>query len=280
MGAASAFVPGARRRSRWRLGDADHSARERGLGGASGQLGRNLTLHPSFGVSGLMDEPINGHQFIPQGYGCDEFVRDGELILGAQPDTNVAAVVFPMIGRPLMQTMEVLPRIASLGVMIRDSDSQGRVWRNVRGRSIITYRFGDGDRQRLHSAMTHAMQLLVAAGARRLYPSVSSTPIVDNLAAYERTPPRVADYALVSYHPLGTCRMGKDPRTSVVSLDHETHDVKRLYVVDGSTVPTALGVNPQITIMSMALRAAERIDDVLGRATQSTALAPAQALAS
>jgi choline dehydrogenase-like flavoprotein len=62
-----------------------------------------------------------------------------------------------------------------------------------------------------------------------------------------------------SYHPLGTCKMGLDPRTSVVGLDHEAHDVPGLFIVDGSTVPGPLGVNPQITIMAMATRAAVRI---------------------
>ena len=42
--------------------------------------------------------------------------------------------------------------------------------------------------------------------------------------------------------------------------DHEMHEVERLYVADGSAVPTSLGVNPQMTIMAMALRAAEIID--------------------
>jgi choline dehydrogenase-like flavoprotein len=58
--------------------------------------------------------------------------------------------------------------------------------------------------------------------------------------------------------------MGADPRTSVVGLDHQMHDVPGLYVVDGSTVPSALGVNPQLTIMAMATRAAEKIAEAIG----------------
>ena len=41
--------------------------------------------------------------------------------------------------------------------------------------------------------------------------------------------------------------------------DHETHEVESLYVMDGSAVPSSLGVNPQMTIMAMALRAAEQL---------------------
>ena len=75
---------------------------------------------------------------------------------------------------------------------------------------------------------------------------------------------RAGDIEVTAYHPLGTCRMGTDPRTSVVGPTHETHATERLFVVDGSVIPTPLGVNPQMTIMAMALRAAEGIDARLG----------------
>ena len=69
---------------------------------------------------------------------------------------------------------------------------------------------------------------------------------------------------VTAFHPLGTCRVGADPETSVLGPDHEVNGVERLYDADGSAVPTALGVNPQMTIMAMALRAGEIIDARLG----------------
>jgi choline dehydrogenase-like flavoprotein len=60
-------------------------------------------------------------------------------------------------------------------------------------------------------------------------------------------------------HELGGCRMGSDPRTSVVNADCRTHDVPNLYVVDGSVFPSASEKNPTHTIMALAVRAAEHI---------------------
>jgi choline dehydrogenase-like flavoprotein len=60
-------------------------------------------------------------------------------------------------------------------------------------------------------------------------------------------------------HELGGCRMGADPRTSVVNADCRTHDVRNLYVVDGSVFPSASEKNPTHTIMALAVRAAEHI---------------------
>jgi choline dehydrogenase-like flavoprotein len=79
------------------------------------------------------------------------------------------------------------------------------------------------------------------------------------LDAFRKATFSPADIVWTSYHPLGTCTMGRDPKTSVVDTSHETHDLRGLFIVDGSTVPVPPGVNPQPTIMAMATRAAEKI---------------------
>ena len=69
--------------------------------------------------------------------------------------------------------------------------------------------------------------------------------------------------AMSAYHPLGTCRMGSDPEWSVVRHTCESWDVEGLYVCDGSVIPSSPGVNPQLTIMALAMRCAGFIDDRL-----------------
>jgi choline dehydrogenase-like flavoprotein len=60
-------------------------------------------------------------------------------------------------------------------------------------------------------------------------------------------------------HLLGTCRMGKDPKTSVINSDHQTHDVKNLFLCDGSSLVTSGRGQPTMTIEALAFRAADRI---------------------
>ena len=202
---------------------------------------------------------------IPQGYGCDEFLREGQLIAAAQPTPNVAAQIFQLAGRRLMDVLDRLDHVASIGLCVRDATPNGRVWRSVGGRPVITYSVTRDDRDCLHSGMVRMFELLFAAGARRLYAGRSTMPVIEpsELARFRASPPSASELALASYHPLGTCRMGRDPATSVVGLDHQTHDVRGLYIVDGSTVPGAPGVNPQLTIMAMATRAADKIADAM-----------------
>jgi choline dehydrogenase-like flavoprotein len=87
-----------------------------------------------------------------------------------------------------------------------------------------------------------ARELLQAAGAAKL------------------SAPRVASAATFGgEHLLGTCRMGKDPKTSVIDADHRAHDVPNLFIVDGSSFVTSGRGQPTLTIQALAFRAAERI---------------------
>jgi choline dehydrogenase-like flavoprotein len=66
-------------------------------------------------------------------------------------------------------------------------------------------------------------------------------------------------YPGMSSHYLGTCRMGHDPRTSVVNAFGRTHDVPNLYVADSSVFVTAGAANPALTVSALALRTSEAI---------------------
>ncbi len=237
------------------------------LSNSSGQVGRNLTLHPSGVVSALFDEEIRGFDYIPQGVGSEEFLREGLLLLAAQASHNVAGTFFPGNGRRLMEPISQLSHLASLGPLALDATRNGRIFREVRGLPAIRYSLTSVDVARLKRGLLLSMEMMVAAGARHLYPGVLSHPSLDpkrGLDSFRKADISAADLVLASYHPLGTCDMGADARTSVVGLDNQSHDVPGLFIVDGSTVRGPLGVNPQLTIMAMAVRAAEKISPQLG----------------
>jgi choline dehydrogenase-like flavoprotein len=60
-----------------------------------------------------------------------------------------------------------------------------------------------------------------------------------------------------SIHELGTCRMGDNPKTSVLNKWNQSHDVKNLFVVDGSSFVTGGSQNPTMTILSLSMRASD-----------------------
>ena len=73
-----------------------------------------------------------------------------------------------------------------------------------------------------------------------------------------------------SVHLLGTCRMGNDPKTSVINSDHRTHDVKNLFLCDGSSFVTSGRGQPTMTIEALAFRAADRISALAKRGDLGT----------
>ena len=237
-----------------------------GLANSSGQVGRNLTLHPSVVAMALFDEEICAFDHIPQGYGSEEFLEEGLLLVAAQASHNAMPSMFPAIGRRLMEPLAQLRHVAGVGPLAADTTRNGRVWGEFRGLPVIHYSVTPADVARLKRGLELSMQMLVAAGARRLYPGVLGLGGLEpgRLDEFRRMDIHASDLALASYHPLGTCQMGTDRRTSVVGLDHQAHDLPGLFIVDGSTVRGPLGVNPQLTIMAIAARAAEQISPQLG----------------
>jgi choline dehydrogenase-like flavoprotein len=140
------------------------------------------------------------------------------------------------------------------------------VWKEIRGVPIVRYTMTPEDVVRLKRGIELSMEMLIAAGARRLYPGVvgAGSLAPRELDDFRRREIPASDIPMVSYHPLGTCQMGTDPKSSVVGLDHQAHDLPGLFVVDGSAVRGPLGVNPQLTIMAVAARAADQISPQLG----------------
>jgi hypothetical protein len=212
-------------------------------------------------VGALFDEPIRGWDAIPQGYAIYEFLREGLLFEGAFMPPDLGAATLPFFGKRLVEVIERYDRFACFGFMIEDH-SRGRVRAGPGGRPLITYVLGRDDVARLKRGVELLAQCYFAAGAQSVFPMVAGFDEIKDpagLAALRGARLRARDFDITAYHPLGTCRMGIDRRHAPVSADHELHDLPGLYVADGSVVPSSLGVNPQVTIMALATRAADRI---------------------
>jgi choline dehydrogenase-like flavoprotein len=236
-----------------------------GLGSTSGQLGKNLSIHPACGLLAEFDEQILPWKGIPQGYSIEELHDEGILYEGAMVPLEMSMSMTQLIGPELVRLAESFDHVASFGFLVEDS-SRGSV-SEVMGQPVIRYWLGDQDVAHIKRGLDVLAQVYFAAGARAVHTPVAGFEVLRSqadLAALRRAKLRAWDLDLSAYHPLGTARMGRDPATSVVGADHQVHDCRALYVIDGSAVPTALGVNPQVTIMALATRAAEKVAAALG----------------
>lgn len=238
---------------------------QQGLGGGSGQLGKNLSIHPAAGALAEFAEQIQPWNGIPQGYAIEDLHDEGILFEGAMVPLELTMGMTQMIGPDLVRLAESFGNVASFGFMIEDT-SRGSV-HSVRGQPMIRYSLTDHDVAHVKRAVDVLAQIFFAAGAHSVYAPIAGHDVLTSeadLVRLRRSHVRPWDLDLSAYHPLGTARMGRDQSSSVVGPDHQLHDVPGLYVVDGAAVPSSLGVNPQITIMALATRAAEQIAAAVG----------------
>jgi choline dehydrogenase-like flavoprotein len=150
-------------------------------------------------------------------------------------------------------------------MMVSDHCS-GRVVRRPGGGALMLYNLGQDEATRLARAVVMAGEAYFAAGAREFYPIIRGVDVVRSREELARIVPervRPQDLKLSAYHPMGTARMGSDPRTSVVDSWGRAHHCESLYVCDASLFPTSTAVNPQLTIMATAHRIGRRLAETL-----------------
>jgi len=184
------------------------------------------------------------------------------------------------------------PYVVPLLVLVRDSGNGGTVVLDKEGRPRLQYTLNQQDREAMVEGMKAGLQALIAAGASSVLTLVNSeegrydvvdgdqkesavaTPIAtvatdgDKEYAYQERlfDPQFQAYlhrvhkkgvvdlqmATFSAHQMGTARLGATPETSVLDPTGESWEVANMYCFDGSSFPTSLGINPMVTIESVA----------------------------
>jgi choline dehydrogenase-like flavoprotein len=230
--------------------------RRQGLGGESGELGRNLAIHPATAVRALFDEQIDMARGVPQSYFVDEFADEGIMLEGAAGPPDYAAMSLPFAGARHRDLMLRYQHMSQFGLMVSDV-SRGYV-RERGGRVEIRYDLCKEDATTFKRGIELLCELYAAAGATTLYPPVEGVGELqpDDLSQLRDREVRARDLTLMAFHPLGTARADARPANGVVDASLKLHGVDGLYVSDGSVVPSSIGVNPQITIMALATRLA------------------------
>jgi choline dehydrogenase-like flavoprotein len=228
-------------------------------------IGKHLRLHPVTVVWGIYDEELKPWEGVMQALYSDQF-RDLDDGYGLKLETAAMHphIVIPFLpwrsARDHFALMEGLPNLGGLGVLVRDREAgEVRVGRD--GEPIVRYRLSQFDAGHMRTGIDGSAQLLEVTGARRIFSShtkwVGYEPGSSGSREQFMADADVAGYGagqitLGSFHIMGSARMGGSPATSACDPTGQTWDVRDLYVCDGSSFPTASGVNPQISIQAIA----------------------------
>ena len=220
------------------------------------QLGRNLSIHPASGARAVFDEVVDPWRGVPQSYYIDALAEDGIMFEGVAGPPDQAAMSTPRSGAEHRDLMLAARRTASFGVMV--SDTARGVVREVLGRPLIRYDLHRADADRFKRGFEVLAEIFFSAGAREVIVPLNGVPTLrdGDVAPLRAARVRPRDVNAMAFHPLGTAAAASDPALGVVDAGLRVHGVEGLHVADGSVVPSALGVNPQITIMALATRLA------------------------
>jgi choline dehydrogenase-like flavoprotein len=234
-----------------------------GLANSGGLVGSYLMFNGSAFAGGLFEHPLNEYKSVVVTRVIQDFYDadpDRGFYGGGGIDTrfDLQPIQFALFGLPqdapqwgplykamlkeyYTRTMYMQAHTTSLPVK-RNSISLDTNVKDAWGLPAlrVTYKDHADDLKTMRFFLERGLELLDAAGARRRW----SYPVVEQ------------NYGV---HLLGTCRMGNDPKKSVIDRYHRAHDVKNLFICDGSSFVTSGRGQPTCTIQALAFRAADHI---------------------
>ncbi|MBI5901762.1 MAG: GMC family oxidoreductase [Rhodocyclales bacterium] len=236
-----------------------------GLGNSSGQVGKNFACHPTMSLTAEFDNAVDDFHGATHSLYMDKYTlpeEGGYLLLNAVQDPVEASFqVEPGSGKPYMAYMSRYRNTIRLITLIHDKNVGEVTWKD--GVKQINYSVDDEDFKAMKQGLKTNARVLFAAGARRVYLPTSQRLVIEDAsridAVIDGLKNEPARYRYTSFHPQGTCRMGADPRRSVVNPQGEAHDVKNLYIADASLLPTSIGYNPSETVYALANYISDRI---------------------
>ncbi|KAL9225173.1 hypothetical protein vseg_001124 [Gypsophila vaccaria] len=249
-------------------------------------IGKNLHLHPTLMVWGYFPSEGPTSEF-------EGTVFEGGLITSAHKVLSEkgsssmprALIETPALGPgacgvliPWESGMDVkkrmlrYPRTANLFVIIRDEGSG-----EVRSKNRISYKLTHSDRENFTVGLRRALQILIGAGAvevgtyrsdgQRLECRGKTDKEIEEFLGTvipARGPLTDRFWGIYSTaHHMGSCRMGRTEKDGAVDENGESWEAEGLFVCDGSVLPSAVGVNPMITIQSTAYCISKKIAESL-----------------
>lgn len=231
------------------------------LGRHSRQLGKNFLCHPNAKVLAVYPHDVQGWKGVSQNTQIREFHEDGILMAENFVAPGILAAYLPCHGSEAWELMQRYNQMVASGVLVEDSSS-GSVSRSWFGMPMVRYDITPLDHERFKRGVRLLAEMHFAMGAERVVLPFFNQHVarsVDDLKKIDELQRHPSTLELFTPHLMGTCRMGSKPTESVVDLTGEVWDLPGCYVADASLFPTAIGVNPQITIMALATRIAEHI---------------------
>jgi len=237
-------------------------------------LGGRTFLHPVTASVAKMPQKVEAFSGAPQSIYSDQFLwRDG--VSGELGYKIEVPPMHPVLSSTLLlQQGETHSHLmkdfayyqANLALMrdgFNDDSVGGQVSLDEHGYPQIDYPITDSLWRGLRQSMFSMVELQFAAGAEKVLPLHMDSSLQSSWSSAKKMiqnlPAENLRWQTMSAHVMGGCGMGDDPAQSVVNASGRHHQLDSLSIIDGSILPTSLGVNPQLTIYSIAAKLSSQL---------------------
>jgi choline dehydrogenase-like flavoprotein len=223
--------------------------------GIKRNVGDNLRIHPMLKVAALFDERFDSHRAPLPVHQIRGFA---DLTLGGAVFTpGFLALTLSENWAVNQSVLGDWRKTALYYVSCRGSNRGSVRVFPFGGEPVVRYSLSELDRRNLGAGLARLGEVLFAGGARRLFPALSSPAALESAgecrALGERLIP-AASMGLSTVHIFSSCPMGEDPDRAATDSFGKVRGFENLYLGDASLLPDSPGINPQGTVMMIALR--------------------------
>lgn len=236
-----------------------------GIGQLGDMVGRNLSVHPSVSVIGKFAEAVYGWRGALTGVQVNEFHRKdtGYVLMESGLAAPMQLISQGELGEgdAHIRFMEDYKNFAALNVFVHDH-GQGYVhWVGdpYTGEKRVEWNLSRDEFDDFKAGLKSAGRIMFAAGAVKVHLPAYHIASANNVFELDKAVDSIEYGSLglytlrmLAYEPQGTCRMGKDPFTSVVNPYGETHEVKGLFITDASILPTETTTHAHLTVCALS----------------------------
>jgi len=234
------------------------------LPGMSRFVGQNLCFHVGVAVAGVFREEVNPWTGGTQDWHTMAYVSEGLHMEVLWVPSALLMARVPGFGTSFQNALAELKHTAFWCISCPHS-SRGRLTAGSDWEPRLRLDLNDADVALLKRGMDLMVDHFFAAGAVVVRPGLAGfdpeirTP--EQVEALKRVRPKCHQLVVAGNHVYGTCAMGADPARSVVDSNCAVHGVADLYVCDTSIFPSQTAVNPQLTLMAVAGRLADVLNE-------------------
>ncbi len=242
-----------------------------GLGPSLPRLGAGFTCHPAHILVAEHEREITNDVGHPKSFYLDRAVEEGFVLETCMYFPFTTAKNLTGFGVPHATLMRAFRRLQMILVLACDKAvPANRISVDAEGRPVVHYSFTKETVASLVKATRAAARIFFAAGALRVHAPSADPPLLERAEAgaigeriHERNF-RTGRISVSAAHLMGGCGMGSSPADSVTDSWGRVHGRPGLFVADSSLFPDSLEINPYLTVMALADRAAERIREDAG----------------